>query len=389
LARPAYHRGSTSLPDLDPHSSDTSETFSIFKSGQRDVNLKNDQPFKRNLFTKFISKTDAICKVHYKEELPSTGKSIIDVLHQRVNNPSKKNRKFRQIQMFSESKIIPKGNENELLSTPGVENDNIFNIKNAHFKTSVLASRTRTEQKVQKTKELIREVFGGEDRPASAPPIVLVDPSSAIEVNDGVSPSVATITPLTFSQQYEEMLRKMNIDFGEKIRKNRNKSPSNVLTNATTEVSIKSEKFEDMESADDDETQDTVFNEMQDNDGDTPSVASERDFMTPISFQSIIIATKARKSRGCRAGKRKGSSGFDYIRKKKKPPVPPTNIDGMLNHTIPKRRAAAVNFLQEKDENDISREIKGWVPNKSIGESVMHKASRLGYIVSNKHKYLI
>lgn len=45
-----------------------------------------------------------------------------------------------------------------------------------------------------------------------------------------------------------------------------------------------------------------------------------------------------------------------------------------------KRRAAAINFLNEKTENDINREIRGWVLNKGVGESVMHKAARLGYI---------
>lgn len=47
---------------------------------------------------------------------------------------------------------------------------------------------------------------------------------------------------------------------------------------------------------------------------------------------------------------------------------------------ISKRREAAVNFLEEKDENDINREIRGWVLNKGVGESVLHKAARLGYI---------
>lgn len=36
--------------------------------------------------------------------------------------------------------------------------------------------------------------------------------------------------------------------------------------------------------------------------------------------------------------------------------------------------------MQQKDENDINREIRGWVLNKGVGESVLHKAARLGYI---------
>lgn len=40
--------------------------------------------------------------------------------------------------------------------------------------------------------------------------------------------------------------------------------------------------------------------------------------------------------------------------------------------------------LETKDENDICKEIKGWVRNKSVGESILHKASRLNYVVSRK-----
>lgn len=46
----------------------------------------------------------------------------------------------------------------------------------------------------------------------------------------------------------------------------------------------------------------------------------------------------------------------------------------------PKRREAAINFLMEKDESDIHREIRGWVLNKGVGESTLHRAARLGYM---------
>lgn len=70
--------------------------------------------------------------------------------------------------------------------------------------------------------------------------------------------------------------------------------------------------------------------------------------------------------------------GFDYIRKKKKPLPQPTGTEGAPPHQ--KRRSAAINYLQEKDENDINREIRGWVLNKGVGETVLHKGARLGYI---------
>ena len=46
-----------------------------------------------------------------------------------------------------------------------------------------------------------------------------------------------------------------------------------------------------------------------------------------------------------------------------------------------KKRLAAMENQETKDENDISKEIKGWVLNKGVGESVLHKASRLNYVV--------
>lgn len=55
------------------------------------------------------------------------------------------------------------------------------------------------------------------------------------------------------------------------------------------------------------------------------------------------------------------------------------NADG-TPMAMTKRRLAAVNYLEVKDESDITREIRSWVLNKGVGESVLHKAARLGYI---------
>jgi hypothetical protein len=45
--------------------------------------------------------------------------------------------------------------------------------------------------------------------------------------------------------------------------------------------------------------------------------------------------------------------------------------------------------LENKDETDISKEIKGWVLNKGVGESVLHKASRLDYVVSLSEDFFL
>jgi hypothetical protein len=53
-----------------------------------------------------------------------------------------------------------------------------------------------------------------------------------------------------------------------------------------------------------------------------------------------------------------------------------------LSNNIIKKRLQARENLETKDEGDIAKEIKGWVLNKGVGESVLHKASRLNYMVS-------
>jgi bcl-6 corepressor len=74
-------------------------------------------------------------------------------------------------------------------------------------------------------------------------------------------------------------------------------------------------------------------------------------------------------------------AGFDYIRKKKKP-VSNASENPLSVSNVIKKRLAAMESLDTKDENDISKEIKGWVLNKGVGESVLHKAARLDYVVS-------
>lgn len=78
--------------------------------------------------------------------------------------------------------------------------------------------------------------------------------------------------------------------------------------------------------------------------------------------------------------KNRNFSGFDYIRKKKKPLSQQSNNAQNTSSNIIKRRSAAINYLEFKNENDITREIRSWVLNKGVGESVLHKAARLGYI---------
>lgn len=393
---PAHHRVSTSLPDLDPHSSDASESFgadnskSSFRRLDEDNTTENYQLPSTSCNSKKVkSKNES--KVESSEETEQP-RSIIDVLHSRLK--TKKSKKNARVFSNNEPRILPRGtNEAELLPTPVVrENKPPFGSEHRNlFETEILKTRTRTESRVQKTKELIREVFGGEDRPASAPP-ELRNTEKDIKIEN-----------MSFDEKYEEYLQKMNVDFGEKIRKNKkgnfaivNGNNGGKVTNQTPIIDvsqIKQEKLDDASSPpsainhDDEETRDTEINacmqnslstlnikeETQDtNERYTPSVISERDDMnTPCSFAN---KKKGHKSRN---GRRKGgSSGFDYIRKKKKP----SNNNNAGGDSVKKKRTSPVDLQPTRTENDVSKEIKNWVLNKSVGQSALHKAARLGYL---------
>lgn len=304
IKRPAWYRKSISLPDLDPHSSDTSETFSEKKQlfVKPLSELSDRRPTKKETRnTRPVNSTITTEKVESEapEKRPDDmrSKSIIDLLHQKIILPISRNSKKSRLLISNEPKLLPQSNEIELLPTPGAEN--VFKQQSV-FETAVLKSRTRKEYRVQKNQEIIREVFGCDDRPASAPPL---------HANvDNKAPAI------TFDQKYKQYLEKMNMDFGE----------SKLVADEST---VKEEEKMDEDSLlIDDETQDTEINEcernaldMKDemvdsNERDTPSV-SEREGLTPSSFAMI-----RKKGRGARGGRRKGSSGNDHkiIEKKRK-----------------------------------------------------------------------
>lgn len=70
---------------------------------------------------------------------------------------------------------------------------------------------------------------------------------------------------------------------------------------------------------------------------------------------------------------RKFRSGFDYIRKKKK--VKPDDEAAPSRKRLPVRRH--VNWPEES--RDVASEVRSWVVNKGLGETVLHKAARLQY----------
>ncbi len=368
ISRPPLHGISCSLPDLDPQSSDTSETFSEFHKKIRMIEeSKKEAELLKNTTKKGSGKASRKKSLNETAGEPSTSKetkSIIELLHERyLNSKRLKAKRFLPSKL---TKSTPAKNEDSSSGKPettsNVKGDS---IKKNIFETSILKTRTRTENKNLKCKESLREVFGVDDRPSSAPP-TFEEPEPEKLVS--------------FDQKYREYLEGMNVDFGERPKKSlANKKQEKIAT----PVAIKVEKM------DEDSNQ---INEEDDDDNETVrSMATtikdenwERDLVTPTPITSLKL--KAKKGRGIRTGRRKGSSGFDYIRKKKKPTQ--NTSENSIGNIIRKRMAAMEN-LQEKDENDISKEIKGWVLNKGVGESALHKAARLGYIVSTLTKTLM
>lgn len=322
IGRPSWHRKSTSLPDLDPqHSSDASETFSEmnkrFTSAASTSATAQSEPDHSATPANMKSTASAACD---STSTGSQSKSIIDLLHQRVIRApiacvvkSKKTRNPLQ----SEPKIVPQASEVELLPTPGSEG-NAFKSENV-FDSAVLTSRTRKEYKAMKRQEIIREVFGCEDRPASAPPLNVIEQSTQKHAPTTTNAAAADQLPdsktLTFDQQYEQYLEKMNVDYSEQIRKAKK---GGAASGPACLLVPKIERMDDDSSFNqDDESQDSELNEcaraMNDikeeacdsNDrGDTPSVMSDR--ISPTSFSGVL---KAKKGRGNRYGRRKGSSG--------------------------------------------------------------------------------
>ncbi|XP_016995552.2 BCL-6 corepressor-like protein 1 [Drosophila takahashii] len=291
--------------------------------------------------TKAASKQDA------------TPKSIIDVLHLRVTNGSTTAGSQRKIsvsapastnlQIHSETSQTSASTSLYELQPQQqqetTENPSLDDLSKRHFSifdTKVLQSKTRTETKLQKHREIIREIFVGPERPASAPPECAQEAESA---GDAIS-----------YQKYEEFLQQMN------------------------------------------------------------SIASAND--SKLARRSLITAPQCPHKRKYRC--RKGSSGFDYIRKKKRPAAAQNQNHNnnqsqnqsnnqnqsqsstqLTQHLLEHNQSAADERLDDTDstiagsshlpskvktEMDVCREIQKWVLNKGVGQSTMHKAARQGLI---------
>jgi hypothetical protein len=194
--------------------------------------------------------------------------SIIDLLHQRVIQ-SKKKFKAKKASNAADGTIRP--TDDDLLPTPEKESDKVFGFKKNIFETSIITSRTRTENNALRKKEILKEVFGADERPKSAPPVGAPKPEDAAAVQEE-SPDADN--KISYDQKYREYLEKMNVDF---------------LT-----------KTSDTSKTEECKTADTSVKDEDDDDDNETVIASERDLVTPT------LKGKVKKGRGRRC---KGSSG--------------------------------------------------------------------------------
>ncbi|XP_073837559.1 uncharacterized protein [Musca autumnalis] len=407
----ADHKIAASLPDLERHAS------ALEAKKKKKNNLKSHKNEKSSK-TKSSSGGGGNGKPSPEDEEP---KSIIDLLHSRVtkasglnvsnksttttaskpaNTPSNntstpkthtttssggslscvigKNyaNSSNNCGMFSETSQTTESSELQMLpplkpssdEDDDDDNESATSAKKRHFsifETTVLPTKTRTESKMQQKRENIREIFVGDDRPASAPP----------EMTQTSDSAGGGIEKMTYEQKYEQFLQQMNIVISsdKSGRFSRTAGARKLLLPSTLNSNNNSSSLNiKQEEVDTESTSVMDPDELKDD-------------------QKSETTHTIRKKRG-KYLRRKGSSGFDYIRKKKKPSSSSASAAAHLqNHNS--NNSSYHNFAiktekmevdeyehRVKTEDDVSREIQKWVLNKGVGQSTMHKAARQGYI---------
>ncbi|XP_059056657.1 uncharacterized protein LOC131850454 [Achroia grisella] len=418
---PLFSRGTTSLPDLDP--APLSPAPSSAPSAATD-DLYSRRPDKLTLDSDLDSNSSCSApqKLHYDSEASTStvfstskaknkGSSIVDVLIQKCGKKDDSKKKSKDKDERT-PKVIPKNsNTSELLPTPSlglVKNGNknslsakkeklmediyylgafrketVTAFRNAFIKNTdgligateefapvVLKSRTRTESRVLKQRATIKEVFGDE-RPASAPPSSCRE-NECIETHESTEEQVIEI-----KQEPKEPEAKTKFK-SKKILKDKLKRRSSSIRDGLR--STKSLKRNDakgrllrlkkrnslMKSLPNKRIKDISLKHKKQS---GPNL--DKDKSKEESSSLSINDGKRRLKR--LFGRRKFSSGFDYIRKKKKI-IRREDTDANTNRI----RRPAVKPSPES-VHDIHKEIKSWIINKSIGETHLHRAAKLGY----------
>lgn len=414
-----FSRGTTSLPDLDPaplspapSSAPSAATDDLY--ARRPDKLILDSDLDSN------SSCSAPNRLHYDSEASTStvfstkpkkkGSSIVDVLIQKCGRKedSKKRNKERDDKT---PKAMPKGsNTSELLPTPslGLLKNNIKGSLSAkkeklvedifylgafrketvtayrhdflnntdgllgateEFTPVMLKSRTRTESRVLKHRATIKEVFGDE-RPASAPPTSCRDDDSTdIEKAE---PIVVKKEPTAKPKLKPKKILKDKLRRSSSIRDGLRSTKSLKRNDAKGRLMRLKKRNSMMKNFNNKRLKDLSANKHKTESPATAGKNTEKEGTgPPVSAEGSAEGKKRFKRLFAR---RKFSSGFDYIRKKKK------IIRRDDNSSTKIRRPAAK--PNPESVHDIHKEIKGWFINKSVGETHLHRAARLGYTVS-------
>lgn len=334
---PQYHRLSTSLPDLDPC---PNSPVTKIKTENLDSDTESNNSF--NLFSKSNYDSEGSSSI---KSLPNTAKESSSILDKLLERYGGKKRKLKR-RDDNIPKVLPKSDKIELLPTPVCENepetkDPTFRKKTLENFKDVFLKNCKSRMKQRVT---IKEVFG-EDRPASAPPVTCVN-------------------HIKIKEEPQEKHEGSDFTDTRQVLKNKllSRGRKENLLKSLVDKKIKTELHEDEEDDDDGGEQDSK--------SETPSIDGD---------EGSLSGKKRSKFRNIR---RKFSSGFDYIRKKKKS----VKKENQENDVKPRRRGQFVKS-NPGSVQDIQKEIKGWVLNKGIGETILHRAARLGYTVSKKYNY--
>lgn len=419
-----WPRISTSLPDLDPppvspapSSSNTDEIYirpkyamsgcDITEKGKYlDSDLESNSSFSVN--HKISYDSEASCSTIIStasKTITKRNESILDVLIQKCGKKEESKKKTKG-DKDNRPKTIPKSsNTIELLATPSLSlerngksnkgnsqlkkdkvmedifylssfrKETVSNFRDAFINTTdgvltateefapvVLKSRTRTESRVLKHRATIKEVFGDE-RPASAPPISFI-------TDEQIKTEVKVEEPVSETKQ--KQVKKVNKD----------KPKTNTCSIRDGLRSTRLLKRNDAKGR---------FLRLKKRNNMLKALASKKGKGTGSPNNSKVVKInqlpgekidgKAESEPPCLVTKkrlkrlfarRKFSSGFDYIRKKKK--IIKKDEDGTKV-----QRRPVISKPNPESVHDIQKEIKGWFINKSIGETALHRAARLGY----------
>lgn len=384
-----FHRLSTSLPDLDPGSpalSVSMDSSDVYLNRKKlvDSDVESNYSFSTTgigIGSKIddeeaTSSTTISCPPKGMKHSKSENSSIVDVLAQKVGT-SKKEQKRKQKEKLDKgaNKTPQKGNnEPELLPTPsltplmetskspkgrspvkdkslkaikmtdsflfGFRKETVNNFrdtfKNNHalpneFSTLVLKSRTRTETRVLKKQATIREVFG-EDRPASAPPMQNHDDTSQDDDSQNETPENRLSKERTLKQKVVSRLKNAGILRSHKAIMN---SKHHLLMKRRKDLlkSLAEKKLRHLKTETEEEPAQEETNDAQE---------TENNELDDETNESEVPNKKKLK---LRTSRRKFRSGFDYIRKKKKPLK--------KDETLPKERKRVSFYKSIFINNDI------------------------------------